>query len=129
MQYPIVISAFAALASALAISQATNTDVDGVNIILIPSYGCLATDPIATVDAGFLDGACHSFGAFNSTQTRLCRTDVKQYLTFYEDETCTTVADVLTNDAAGGPTVADGDCLNAPQGQSFKAVTYQASPI
>lgn len=127
MQYTGPLSALLALSSALVIRQATNTGVEGVNIDLLPSYGCPGSDPIATVPASYLDGSCHSIGGFNGTQSVLSRTDVTQTLTFFEDDTCTTVANVLSNKANAGSTIADGTCVSAPAEKSFKAIIYTTS--
>ena len=127
MQYLAAIGAFAALASTLAIRQ-TPTPED-VDVVLLPSYGCPGSDPIATIDSTFLDGTCHGLGdEFNSTQTTLSGTNGLQQLVLYQDTNCTTPAVTLTNQAGDGFTVADGSCVSAPQGQSFLSLKYDSPP-
>ena len=128
MQFTVAVSAFAALASALVMRQAPlPSDVD---INYEPSYGCPGSDPIASVDASYIDGSCRDIGIFNSTQTVLSApVSTLQTLTLFTDKNCTTVAATLSNVASEGTVLADGSCVSAPQGESFVTMKYLSSPV
>ena len=115
--------ALGTLASA-AVAQDADTIID-----LYPDCGCPGSDPVATISSSKLDGYCHPFGPFLSSQVTLNFTGATQLLYFYDDDACQTQSLELGNSGGGQVIQADGQCEshaeNGAGWRSFKYETYR----